>query len=271
MFFGATACELDEKIDLQINYRPTLMMDYSFLNNDGREEIDKRVTLLNCYVSDQKGSWMNILQSATDTFAITDGIRLLYGVPDGEYRICSFANLREPESGKPLDIVTTTDSLYHHIDNYTVQRGKVTRQKALLRSLFCRVNLTVEGINSLTEDECVVEISGVPAGFDYEGKNLSSTQTIVPVLNQKAGMLISNFCIYRIENPQEVTLKLRKKDAESGTSLLYEGVLTEFIAGIDMQQPDITLPIHIRLYQGGALISILDWEKEMQQIVEVGN
>lgn len=265
-----SACELSEQVELSINYRPTLWMHYSLLNNQHQDVVNERVKQMTCFVFDEKGKLFIQEVIPVDSLSLGSGTRLLHGVPDGKYQVCSFAN-GLPSTGEDFPpIVDSMDSLYHHMGTYSVVRGRQTEEWVALKSLFCRVTVSVEGLSKQNENWYGVEISGVPAGFSYEGELSESTISVVPVLHYSASGLQGNCCIYRMANPEGVVIRLREDRPNGSSALLFEKSLTSFFEDIDMSQPDISIPICIRLHRDGATISIRDWEDEMDQIEVVG-
>ena len=84
------ACTLSEQADMEINPKPTLVVEYRYTdtngNNTTHEEIGHTVSLLFDPIGD--------VSAGNNRFGerFTDSITLLSGVPTGEYTVVTFAN-----------------------------------------------------------------------------------------------------------------------------------------------------------------------------------
>ena len=194
------ACTLSEQADMEINPKPTLVVEYRYTdtngNNTTREEIGHTVSLL----FDPAGMFLREITAFGKRF--TDSITLLSGVPAGEYTVVTFANadgmerpVLTPGVSRMTELLCkrkdtganrTAERLFHALARFTVQRGRPQVRRIELCKKYFRIKLSVTGADKLSgsADDFRVLFDGIPAGIDYRGEPLQETIRFTPLLEK---------------------------------------------------------------------------------------
>ena len=122
------ACTLSEQADMEINLKPTLVVEYRYTdtngNNTTHEEIGHTVSLL----FDPAGMFLREITAFGERF--TDSITLLSGVPAGEYTVVTFANA----DGMERPVLTPGVSRMTEHGGKPHRRASFPRPRALYRT-----------------------------------------------------------------------------------------------------------------------------------------
>lgn len=281
------ACTLTEQADIEINPKPTLVVEYRYTDKNGNNTTHEEI-----------GHTTSLLFDPTDIFLreiilfgenSTDSVTLLNGVPAGEYTVVSFANadgLERPVLTPGISRITellckkkdtipnrTAEHLFHAITHFTVQRGQPQVRRIDLHKKYFRINLSVTGADKLSgnpEDFCVY-FDGIPSGIDYQGAPLQKTIRITPMLTKDdTGVMTSVFDVFRFGPQNKVLITLVSKGKTIGQIPLSE-YLTLHDEQIDYYGgKEVLIPIHIDVSSTEITFSICDWEEEKIQIPVIG-
>ena len=282
------ACSLKERTDIEINPKPTLIVNYQYINNDGINTFPEEVDLITTFLFDQTDLF--IRSESFNRFALPDtfGYTLLSGVPDGYYTVVSFANAEKTEfeeltPGKSHlsdlkaylhDSTRSSDKLFHSLNRYHVTRGKPVVRSIDLDKLFYQIDLTVTGadkLNVLSEDFTVL-FTGIPSGVNFVGESLPEQISYKPYLRKTPeNRLIALFSTQRFEKDSPVHMLIRAGN-ETITDISLSEYLEQNDTGIDFHNDkDVVIPIDIAITSTGVTITVNEWDDGAIQIPVIGN
>jgi hypothetical protein len=292
---GVVGCTLTEKLDVEINMKPTLLLD--FPSGD-------RVRTLHALAYTAEGVFVDSLRldhpslrgatkAAEGGEAVPD--TLLAGVPEGEYRVVCYANLDQAKMAElvkgsstlsQLEVVFATDKeydcadeLYHSVGTATVRRGRPARMQPGMKPGHYQVKLTLqrdEDDMTPVEDYSARLIS-VPDKVDGEGKAQMSAVAgggggeaccFTPdfATDEEAGRRTAEFFMSRFGDDHGVKLVLYKR----GVEIARVPVLPS-ACGVDPANAEqVELPILIEIAIDKIMITILDWNTVIVQNAGVG-
>lgn len=286
-------CTLTEKLDVEINRRPTLLLEFP----EGTQ-----VRTLHALAYNAEGIFMDSLRlektAAGEEDTKAEGgddevglYTLLDGVPEGEYRVVCYANLDQAEmaelvkgsstlsqlsvafdTGKEYDC---SDELYHSIGTATVRRGTPARIRPGMRPGYYLAKLTLlkdEDDMTPVEDYSARLIS-VPDVVDGEGTVRVSTDgeacCFSPQLttDEEGRSRTAEFFLNRFGDEHEVRLVLYK----AGVEIARVPVLPSE-CGVDPENAEqVELPILIEIAIDKITITIIDWNTVIVQNTGVGD
>lgn len=271
-------CNLTEKIDVEVNMRPTLLVEYPS---------DLRIRTMYALVYDPQGRFLDSLQvgAASKTGAGAD--TLLAGVPEGEYRVVCYGNLEqsrfsELEKGvstleqlsvslDPVEDYCRSDELYHNIGNFTVRRGDPTRVPAVMVPKYYHVELVLQSEvdNPAPVTEYSARLEHVPGSVDGEGSAQSAgaccfvPELVTDAVNYRR---TAEFPMNRFGDEHEVILVLFRE----GTAIARVPVLPSQCGVNPADLEEVVLPIHIEIAIDKLTVTILDWNTVIVQQGNVG-
>lgn len=278
------ACSLKERTDIEINTKPTLIVNYQYINNDGINTFPEEVDLITTFLFDQTDLF--IRSESFSRFALPD--TLLSGVPDGNYTVVSFANAEKTEFEELTpgvsrlsdlkaylhDSTRSSDKLFHSLNRYHVTRGKPVVRSIDLDKLFYQIDLTVTGadkLNVLSEDFAVL-FTGIPSGVNFVGESLPEQISYKPDLRKTPeNRLIALFSTQRFEKDSPVHMLIRA-DNETIADISLSEYLEQNNTGIDFHNDkDVIIPIDIDVTSSGVTVIVNEWDAGAIQIPVVGN
>lgn len=281
-------CSLTERTDLEVAPKPTLTVAYRCLNERGIDVANDEIEGMDIFVFDPAGRFLRRMEA--DRRAVTDpaGVRLLEGVPPGEYTVVAYANadrlvlpeLVPGESGTydlivaehDRDTCPDADRLLHSLDRFEVRRGEPTVQRAELSRRYFRVELTITGAEHLgvTAERIAVLFTGIPAGVDFEGVPLDERTVFSPRLDRTSQGFAASFGVYRFRPKDDVRMIVRAADETVARVDLGE-YIARWIPQVDLKNDrEVTLPIHIDITSAGISVSIEDWNGQQVQLPVIG-
>lgn len=285
--FMVCGCSLKEDTDIEINPKPTLVVEYRYTdkkgNNTTHEEVGHTASLL----FDPAGVFLREITVFGERF--TDSMTLLSGVPAGEYTVVSFANADGMEcpaltpgvSGitellckkKDTGDNRTAVRLFHALTRFTVQRGRPQVRRIDLDKKYFRIELSVTGADKLSgnaDDFCVI-FDGIPAGIDYKGEPLQETMRFIPLLHkEETGTMESMFNVFCFGQQNEVRMTLRSKEETVGEISLSD-YLARYDERIDYHcGKEVVIPIHIDVTSSEITVTVSDWDEAKVQIPVLG-
>ncbi|WP_304708890.1 FimB/Mfa2 family fimbrial subunit [uncultured Rikenella sp.] len=286
---GMSGCTLTEKLDVEINMKPTLLLE--FPDND-------RVRTLHAMVYDPQGVFQNILELEDGVAAKATGRdgetgkrvdTLLAGVPEGEYRVVCYANLEQAQLAELKPGVSTweelavtldpnreyvgSDAVYHSVTTHTVRRGKPACACPALVPRYYQVQLTLQSDedNPALVEEYSACLEGVPGTIDGAGTMHGGGENgccFTPELTTDLANYrrTAEFQMNRFGDGDGVTLVLFKE----GVRIARVPVIpTE--CGVDPESPEeVVLPVFIEIAIDKIFISIQDWNTVIVQNAGVG-
>lgn len=287
---GMAGCTLTEKLDVEINPKPTLLLEFPD---------DERVRTLHALVYDPQGLFRNILELESGVPVRASGVdtetgkrvdTLLAGVPEGEYRVVCYANLEqarmaelEPGVSTWTELAVTldpqqeyagSDEVYHSVTTHTVRRGTPARACPAMVPRYYQAQLTLQKDEDDTAPLTAYSASleGVPATIDGEGTILGGGEQgccFVPelVTDEANARRTAEFRMNRFGDGDGVMLVLYK----DGVRIARVPVIpTE--CGVDPADPNtVVLPILIEIAIDKIFISIQDWNTVIVQNAGVGD
>ena len=281
------ACTLSEQADMEINPKPTLVVEYRYTdtngNNTTHEEIGHTVSLL----FDPAGMFLREITAFGERF--TDSITLLSGVPAGEYTVVTFANadgmerpVLTPGVSRMTELLCkrkdtganrTAERLFHALARFTVQRGRPQVRRIDLNKKYFRIELSVTGADKLpgSADDFRVTFDGIPAGIDYRGEPLQETIRFTPLLEKdETGTMKGTFDVFCFGRQNEVRITLRLKEETIGEISLSD-YLARYDERIDYHcGKEVVIPIHIDVTSSEITVTVSDWDEAKVQIPVIG-
>lgn len=281
------ACTLSEQADMEINPKPTLVVEYRYTdtsgNNTTHEEIGHTVSLL----FDPAGMFLREITAFGERF--TDSITLLSGVPAGEYTVVTFANadgMERPALTPGVSRMTeplckrkdtgtnrTAERLFHALARFTVRRGRPQVRRIELCKKYFRIELSVTGADKLSgsADDFRVLFDGIPAGIDYRGEPLQETMRFTPLLEKdETGTMKGTFDVFCFGRQNEVRITLRSKEETIGEISLSD-YLARYGERIDYHcDKEVVIPIRIDVTSSEITVTVSDWDEAKMQIPVIG-
>lgn len=285
---GTVGCTLTEKIDIETNIRPMLLIEFP----EGEE-----IETLHVLAYSPEGIFLDSLQLVNP--ALTKAVHstqggpdtLMVGVPEGEYRVVCYANLEQSylttlkkdstsmfnELAVLLDPTPEydcTDPLYHGLTTAVLRRGKpaVVRPELVPRYYDVELTLQKDEDDTTSVQNYSVRLVSVPDAVDGEGAVKVSgeghTCCFTPELATDVanGRRTAEFLMNRFGDDHGVKLVLYK----AGVEIARVPVLPS-VCGVDPQNPArVVLPIYIEVAIDKILISIQDWNTIIVQNTGVG-
>lgn len=282
------ACSIKERTDIEINPKPTLVVNYQYINKDGINTFSEEVDYLTTFLFDHTDLFIRSESFNRVSLPDTFGYTLLSGVPDGYYTVVSFANAEKTEfeeltPGKShlsdlkaylLDSTRSSDKLFHSLNRYHVTRGKPVVHAIGLDKLFYQIDLSVKGGDKLCvrPEDFAVLFTGIPSGVNYEGESLPEQIYYKPYLQKTSdNRLIALFSTQRFEKDTPVHMLIR-----AGNETIADIPLSEYLeqnnAGIDFHNDkDVVIPIDIDVTSSGVTVIVNEWDAGAIQIPVVGD
>lgn len=283
-----SGCSLSETTDIEINAKPSLTVSYHYLNKDGIDATQDEIHSLDLYVFDPMGHFIKKVEADRRAVEDTSGLRLLDGVPSGEYTVVCYANIERlalpklvpGESSlthlaaveKSRDMCPDADQLFHSIARFEVQREQPQVRTVDLDKHYFLVDLTVTGAEKLvvTPDKLAVIFTGIPSGMDYKGDPVFAQTAFSPRLQQTQQGFSATFAVYSFDVPDPVRMIV-----QAGSETVGQVNLGEYIArhdlGIDLRNDrDVVLPIDIDVTTTGITITVNDWDDGAIQLPIIG-
>ena len=281
------ACTLSEQADMEINLKPTLVVEYRYTdtngNNTTHEEIGHTVSLL----FDPAGMFLREITAFGERF--TDSITLLSGVPAGEYTVVTFANadgmerpVLTPGVSRMTELLCkrkdtganrTAERLFHALARFTVQRGRPQVRRIELCKKYFRIKLSVTGADKLSgsADDFRVLFDGIPVGIDYRGEPLQETMRFTPLLEKdETGTMRGTFDVFCFGRQNEVRITLRLKKETIGEISLSD-YLARYGERIDYHcGKEVVIPIRIDVTSSKITVTVSDWDEAKVQIPVIG-
>lgn len=279
-------CTLTEKLDIEINQKPTLLLEFP----EGTQ-----VRTLHALAYNAEGLFVDSLRlvqpagEGTKAAGVPD--TLLAGVPEGEYRVVCYANLDQAQmaelvkgsstlsqlsvafdTGKEYDC---SDELYHSIGTATVRRGTPARIRPGMRPGYYLAKLTLQKDE---DDMTPVEnysarLISVPDVVDGEGTVRVSADgeacCFSPQLttDEEGRCRTAEFFLNRFGDEHGVRLVLYK----AGVEIARVPVLPSE-CGVDPADVEqVELPILIEIAVDKITITIMDWNTVIVQNAGVGD
>lgn len=269
-------CKMSEKVEIEINPRPSLRLAYQYTNSKGNNTTQQEIRTLTVMVLNDQGE---IVSNEVISKATMDDYRPLYGVPEGDYTIVTFGNVDSSTIvnqgvALPLNkIHTSTDELFHKIETFHVERGYAKLNTISMEKLFYKIDLSILGLKDLADkspSDFSVEIAGIPSGFSADGQPLVAT-SLYPRLNMETNVAHSLFNVYKFKDAANINLTLKYRSEIIATFPLSV-YLTDAKSGIDfVNDKDIVIPIEINVTSLGIGITINDWFAAVIQWSNFGN
>lgn len=286
---GLAGCTLTEKVNVEINPKPTLLLEFP--------EGD-RIETLHVLAYNPQGVFVDSLQLLHPSLrqAVTKAGEgkvdtLLAGVPEGDYRVVCYANLDQSQLAKLEKGVSTlndlavlldptpeydhSDALYHGTASATVRRGPPAQVKPGMVPRYYQVELTLQKDEDDTTPvgDYSARLVSVPDAVDGEGtvrvSGAGHTCSFSPELttDTEAGRRTAEFTMPRFGDDQGVQLVLEK----AGSEIARVAVIPS-ACGIDPSSTqEVLLPIYIEIAIDKIFISILDWNTVIEQNTGVGD
>ena len=272
-------CNLTEKIEVEVNTKPTLLVEYPS---------GARIRTMHTLVYDPQGRFLDSLQVGAVSKAGGGADTLLAGVPEGEYRVVCYGNLEQSQLSElkpgistldqlavsldPAGEYTRSDELYHSIGSFTVRRGEPTRIPVAMVPKYYHVELALisEVDNPAPVTEYSARLEHVPGTVDGEGSAQGAGACcFVPELTTDAANYrrTSEFPMNRFEDSHEVILVLFKE----GTAIARVPVLPSQCGVNPAASDEVVLPINIEIAVDKLTITILDWNTVIVQQGNVGD
>ena len=281
------ACSVKERTDLEINPKPTLVVNYQYINKEGINTFSEEIEWITTFLFDQNDHF--IRSESFNQFSLPDdfGYTLLSGVPDGYYTVVSFANAEKTEFEKLTsgeshlsdlkaylhDSTRSSDKLFHSLNRYHVTRGRPVVRAIDLDKLFYKIDLKVTGVDKLnvSAEDFAVWFTGIPAGVNYMGESLPEQISYKPYLQMSDNRLTALFCTQRFEKGSLIHMQIRSKN-ETIADISLSEYLDQNDTGIDFHNDkDVVIPIDIDITSTGVTITVNEWDDGAIQIPVVGN
>lgn len=285
--FMVCGCSLKEDTDIEINPKPTLVVEYRYTDKKGNNTTHEEVGHTTSLLFDPAGMFLREVTASGGLF--TDSITLLSGVPAGEYTVVSLANadgMERPVLTPGVSRITellckkkdsaanrTAENLFHAFSRFTVQRGRPQVRRLDLCKKYFRIDLSVTGADKLSgnaDDFCVI-FDGIPAGIDYKGEPLQETMRFIPLLHkEETGTMESMFNVFCFGQQNEVRMTLRSKEETVGEISLSD-YLARYGERIDYYcGKEVIIPIHIDVTSSEITVTVSDWDEGKVQIPVLG-
>lgn len=280
VFVVLTGCTLSEKIEVEINAKPTLLVEYPF-----DDEYIRSVHLL---IYDQRGVFFDSLVFFAGVSMSSSGSdTLLSGVPEGEYSVVCYANLKQSEISN-LDVgvsmlddlivsldseheYSESDELFHCKDNFLVKRGVPVNMTMDLIPRYYNVELLLqsEKDNITPVEEYSARLERVPSGVCRDGYMwLGEGSNVAPkFVNDIANYRrTSEFILNRFDDEHGVMLVLFRMG-----KLIARIPISPSLYDIDSNDTEqVTLPIDITIAVDKLTVTILDWSTVIVQNENIG-
>lgn len=287
---GATlllsGCTISENLCDEINPRPTLILGYRYINKDQQNTLAREVQKMDVFVFDGQGRYVATVEASNDELTSAEGLTILSGVPADIYTVVSFGNIERARlpvlipGHSTLDDLRVTceqndldgmDLLFHSIRRQAVGRGKPVIRPECLEKMFFRIDLKVTGLDFLNpQGEVDVEIGGIAAGFDAEGRPLPSETTVRPELRREGDTLRSVFAVSRFDDRNCIGILLRAQDRPV-IDIPLSDYLEQKEIGIDFQNDrDIVIPVQLDVSSAEVTVRINGWETGAVQFSGLG-
>ncbi|UWN59644.1 FimB/Mfa2 family fimbrial subunit [Alistipes indistinctus] len=283
-----SGCSLSETTDIEVDARPSLTVSYHYLNKDGIDATQDEIHSLDLYIFDPMGHFIKKVEADRRAAEDTSGLRLLDGVPAGEYTVVCFGNVKRITIPKLVPGESTTadlfavekqgdtcpdaDRLFHSLTRFEVRRGEPHVRTVDLDKHYFLVDLTVNGAEKLvvTPDKMAVLFTGIPSGTDYKGDPVFAQTAFSPRLQQTQQGFSATFAVYSFDMPDPVRMIV-----QAGSETVGQVNLGEYIArhdlGIDLRNDrDVVLPIDIDVTTTGITITVNDWDDGAIQLPIIG-
>lgn len=272
-------CNLTEKIDVEVNTKPTLLVEYPS---------DARIRTMHTLVYDPQGRFLDSLQVGAVSKAGGGADTLLAGVPEGEYRVVCYGNLEQSQLSElkpgvstldqlavwldPAGEYTRSDELYHSTGSFTVRRGEPTRIPVAMTPKYYHVELALisEVDNPAPVTEYSARLEHVPGAMDGEGTSQEEGACcFVPELTTDAANYrrTSEFPMNRFGDNHGVILMLFKE----GVPIARVPVVPSQCGVNPADTDEVVLPIDIEIAVNKVTVTILDWNTVIVQQGNVGD
>lgn len=284
---GAVGCSLTEKLDIEVNVRPTLLVEFPD---------DERIQTLHALVFDPQGVYQGMVQMDKDgegTKAANGTGKvdtLLWGVPEGDYRVVCYANLDRLELAKLTEGTSTLDELavmldsgeeypdadavYHSVTTHKVKRGTPACACPTMVPKYYHVELVLQEDEDDTAPVTAYSacLEGVPVKIDGAGTSVGGGAEgccFMPELatDEASRRRTAEFSMNRFGDNDGVELVLFK----NGVRIAWIPILPSE-CGVDPLDPaEVVLPIVIEIAIDKIFITIMDWNTTIVQNVGVGD
>lgn len=276
-----TACNLTEKLNVEINEKPTLRVTYPSNN---------RIGTLHIMIYGPDGKFVDsLVVNDNQTKASTEEITLLAGIAEGNYQVVCFGNLEKSkisELSKGVSVLNDlsievssgavytegTDRIYHSIGTFAVRRGQSAGVPIELVPRYYAVELTLQSEEDNPNPVGIYSASlvNIPAGFDCHGVPQTLNYcSVTPELttDEAAYRRAGAFPMNRFSDNDGVELILYKE----GKSFARVPILPSE-CGVDPTSPEeVILPVVVEIAVNKLIININDWNTVITDIENTGD
>lgn len=272
-------CNLTEKIEVEVNTKPTLLVEYPS---------DARVRTMHALVYDPQGRFLDSLLVGAASKVGGGADTLLAGVPEGEYRVVCYGNLVQSQLSElkkgistldqlavsldPAGEYSRSDELYHSVGSFMVRRGEPVRIPVVMTPKYYHVELVLQSEvdNPAPVTEYSARLEHVPGSVDGEGSAQSAggccfvPELVTDVANYRR---TAEFPMNRFGDDHGVILVLFKE----GTAIARVPVVPSQCGVDPADTEEVVLPIDIEIAVNKVTVTILDWNTVIVQQGNVGD
>lgn len=276
-------CSITETTDIMINQRPSLVVDYEYINDAGEQTTAQEMAWMDLFVFDPDDHFLMRQHVTTADVKAKSGITLLEGVPEGRYRVLCFANVTlsefsplTPGESTPNDLrlgftagqtPPSSDRVLYHTDLFAVRRGAPKVNTVQLNKLYYMLQLEINGAQEIRD--FTIKFSGA-AGFDGTGDPLSEAVVYTPRLHpQPDGKLTGSLAIPRFDDGSKVGMTLLSDDRVLAVMSLSD-YLAENSDRINLDSRDVVIPVSISVETSQVRVVVDNWEDGTVQLPILG-
>ncbi len=269
IFFSS--CTLSSSTDVEMNQRPTLKLNFGYLNSSEEDMFAEEVDDVNVFIY-KKHALHTKLTTSSEELAKAGFIIPLYGVEEGDYNVITVTNtpmshyysntddIQKASVGMQDDL-TSVNPIYFCDTTFNVRRGEPSTQLVNVEKRFNKFNISIEADSKLLPDISVlnVKIENVPLSMTFSGKRFFNKKSFTPI-----------FSVAKRSNKLKGTFNLFDHDYNnSGEIVIYhnDSVLSSIpLSLIDSDKDDNFYDIKIIISALHSTIKINDWD-----IIELDN